>query len=91
MKVSSPSHTAPLGHNYKELHIAPSKDGDLQLETNALHIWPREKFMLIALPNQDKSFTCTLFLPIDGSISFDALSNPNTVTDFFFEYFENSL
>ena len=91
MKVSSPSHTDPLGHNYKELHIAPSIDGDFQLDPNALHIWPREKFMLIALPNQDKSFTCTLFLPIDGSISFDALSNPNTVTDFFCEYFGDVL
>ena len=50
-KVSSPSFADPLGHDYKELHIAPGKDGDFQLEPNALHIWPKEEFMLIALPN----------------------------------------
>jgi len=87
MKVPSPSYTDPLGHDYKELHIAPSKDGDFQLDPNALHIWPREKFMLIALPNTDKSFTCTLFLPVEGSISFNALSSPKSVIDFFSEFF----
>jgi kynurenine 3-monooxygenase len=87
MKVQSPSYTKPLGHNYKELHIAPGKDGNFQLDPNALHIWPRGKFMLIALPNMDKSFTCTLFLPVDGSISFNELSTPKSVIDFFSEYF----
>ncbi len=51
-----------LEHGYKELHIPASKDGGFQLEKNALHIWPRNKFMMIALPNFDGSFTCTLFL-----------------------------
>jgi len=91
MKVQSPSYTKPLGHNYKELHIAPGNDGDFQLDPNALHIWPRGKFMLIALPNMDKSFTCTLFLPVYGSLSFDALSNPKLVIDFFNEHFKDVL
>ncbi|RMF66874.1 MAG: kynurenine 3-monooxygenase, partial [Calditrichaeota bacterium] len=51
----------PLEHGYKELTIPPGKDGAFQLEKNALHIWPRHKYMLIALPNLDASFTCTLF------------------------------
>ena len=91
MKVLSPSYTEPLGHDYKELHIDPGENGDFQLDPNALHIWPREKFMLIALPNMDKSFTCTLFLPVYGSLSFDALSNAKSVIDFFNEHFEDVL
>ena len=87
MKVPSPSYADPLGHDYKELHIAPGKDGDFQLDPNALHKRPREKFMLIALPNTDKTFTCTLFLPVDGNISFNALSSPKSVIDFFSEFF----
>src|SRR5688500_5087626 len=51
-----------LEHGYKELHIPPSADGGFLLEKNALHIWPRHQFMMIALPNFDGSFTCTLFL-----------------------------
>jgi kynurenine 3-monooxygenase len=51
-----------LEHGYKELHIPPADDGGFQLEKNALHIWPRHQFMMIALPNFDGSFTCTLFL-----------------------------
>ncbi len=51
-----------LEHGYKELHIPPGPEGEFQLEKNALHIWPRHQFMMIALPNADGSFTCTLFL-----------------------------
>ena len=51
-----------LEHGYKELHIPRAKDGGFLLEKNALHIWPRHQFMIIALPNIDGSFTCTLFL-----------------------------
>ena len=90
-KVSSPSYTDPLGHDYKELHIAPGMDDDFQLEPNALHIWPREEFMLIALPNMDKSFTCTLFLPVNDKICFGSLSTPELVVDFFSEHFEEVL
>ena len=91
MKVPSPSKSEPLGHDYKELHISPNKDDDFQLDPNALHIWPRGKFMLIALPNTDKSFTCTLFLPIESNISFSALSTPKSVIDFFSKHFEGVL
>ena len=90
-KVSSPSFSEPLGHDYKELHIAPGSDGDFQLEPNALHIWPRGEFMLIALPNTDKSFTCTLFLPVEGKISFSSLKTPESINDFFQVYFEDIL
>ncbi|HEX6126590.1 MAG TPA: NAD(P)/FAD-dependent oxidoreductase [Pyrinomonadaceae bacterium] len=51
-----------LEHGYKELHIPPDENGSFRLEKNALHIWPRHQFMMIALPNADGSFTCTLFL-----------------------------
>ena len=53
----------PLGHGYKELSIAALADGGFRIERNALHIWPRGGYMLIALPNVDGSFTVTLFLP----------------------------
>ena len=90
-KVLSPSYVDPLGHDYKELHIAPSKDGEFQLDSSALHIWPRGEFMLIALPNMDKSFTCTLFLPTEGKRSFKSLRTPELVTEFFHTYFEDVL
>lgn len=51
-----------LEHGYKELTIPPDENGDFRIEPNALHIWPRGGFMMIALPNLDRSFTCTLFL-----------------------------
>ncbi|MBW8048788.1 MAG: FAD-dependent monooxygenase [Cytophagales bacterium] len=52
-----------IEHGYKELTIPPAADGSWAMEKNALHIWPRKHYMLIALPNADGSFTCTLFLP----------------------------
>ena len=60
-----------LGHGYKELSMPPGPDGDFALEPNALHIWPRRSFMMIALPNADRTFTCTLFWPFAGPVSFD--------------------
>ncbi len=62
-----------LDHGYKELTIAPAQDGEFALEPHALHIWPRGGFMLIALPNPDRTFTATLFLPHSGSPSFDSI------------------
>jgi kynurenine 3-monooxygenase len=56
-----------LEHGYKELHLPADNNGGFQLEKNALHIWPRNKFMMIALPNFDGSFTCTLFLAHNSS------------------------
>lgn len=72
-----------LRHGYKELHIPPGADGQHQLDKNALHIWPRKAFMLIALPNIDGSFTCTLFLAYVGQPSFEALRTDEDVTRFF--------
>ncbi len=76
-----------LEHGYKELHIPAGVDGSFQLEKNALHIWPRNKFMMIALPNFDGSFTCTLFLahkPQDeGGAAFSRLIDEASVVEFF--------
>ena len=90
-KVTSPSFKEYLGHSYKELHIAPGENDDYQLEPHALHIWPRGEFMLIALPNMDKSFTCTLFLPKEGEISFTSLTTGEAINTFFQQYFEDAL
>ncbi|MGH8061111.1 MAG: FAD-dependent oxidoreductase [Pseudoxanthomonas sp.] len=59
-----------LDHSYKELEIPPAADGDFKIEPNALHIWPRGHYMCIALPNDEKTFTVTLFLPNQGDPSF---------------------
>ena len=80
-----------LDHDYKELEIPASSDGGYQIEPNALHIWPRGNFMLIALPNQDGSFTVTLFLPKEGAVSFQSLENPKNVRPFFEEYFPDAI
>jgi kynurenine 3-monooxygenase len=67
-----------LDYGYKELTIPPV-DGDYALEPGALHIWPRGKSMMIALPNPDRSFTCTLFWPNGGTSSFASLSSPAAI------------
>lgn len=76
-----------LSHGYKELTIAPSSDGHFRMEPNALHIWPRGDFMMIALPNSDRSFTCTLFWPFDGPHGFSRLTIERDVTAYFAEQF----
>ena len=80
----------PLGHGYKELTIPPSSNG-FRIEPNALHIWPRGNFMLIALPNMDKSFTCTLFMPIKGNTSFETIETAKDITNLFKTYFPDVL
>ncbi len=80
-----------IGHGYKELSIPPAADGGWQMEKNALHIWPRKNFMLIALPNTDGSFTCTLFFPFEGNPSFAGLKTKEDVTAFFSEHFPDAL
>jgi kynurenine 3-monooxygenase len=80
-----------LEHGYKELSIPPNSDGSLQMEKNALHIWPRKNFMLIALPNTDGTFTCTLFLPFEGEVSFAALKKEQDVKDFFNTHFPDAV
>lgn len=77
----------PLNHAYKELSIPPGESGQFILDSNALHIWPRDEFMLIALPNLDKSFTVTLFLPEKGKISFDSIQSENDLLNFFQKMF----
>jgi kynurenine 3-monooxygenase len=79
-----------LEHAYKEVHI-PSLNNKHALDKNSLHIWPREKFMLIALPNMDGSFTCTLFLPLEGKISFSKIQNNVSLIKFFKKYFSDAL
>ncbi|GHN00754.1 kynurenine 3-monooxygenase [Cytophagales bacterium WSM2-2] len=79
-----------IAHGYKELHI-PDANGNFQLEKNSLHIWPRESFMLIALPNPDGSFTCTLFFPFDGQLSFNSLKTSGDVENFLKETFPDAL
>lgn len=76
---------------YKELIIPPGKDGEFILEKNALHIWPRGTFMMIALPNPDGNFTCTLFLPFEGEKSFAALKTEDDVLRFFREEFSDAV
>lgn len=80
-----------LDHDYKELHIPAGPRGEFQMEREALHIWPRGGFMLIALPNLDGSFTVTLFLPKRGPISFERLTSPAEVHEFFRSHFADAL
>lgn len=80
-----------IDHGYKELHIPPGATGTFKLEKNALHIWPRESFMMIALPNPDGSFTCTLFFPFDGNLSFSKLKTDAEVSMFFESTFPDAV
>ncbi len=74
---------------YKELTIPANADGTHKLDKNSFHIWPRGEFMLIAMPNIDGSFTCTLFLPFEGEVSFESITNEEEARAFFKEYFPN--
>ena len=71
-----------LEHGYKELSIPAGPQGSFRMANDALHIWPRSNFMLIALPNDDGSFTATLFLPKQGQVSFASLRDANSVDEF---------
>ena len=81
----------PLLHGYKELEIPPAADGGFRIEPNALHIWPRGDYMCIALPNTEQTFTVTLFLPMKGERSFDALPDLATARAFFERDFADAL
>jgi kynurenine 3-monooxygenase len=74
-----------LDTGYKELNIPANPDGSYKLDKNSLHIWPRGKYMLIALPNLDGSFTCTLFMPFEGENSLASLKDRPAVENFFKE------
>lgn len=80
-----------MPQSYIELHIPASPDGTHRIEKNALHIWPRKDFMLIALPNPDGSFTCTLFLNHEGDPSFSTLRKQPAVQAFFEANFPDAM
>lgn len=76
-----------IPHGYRELLLPPDDSGNFRLDKNALHIWPRGGYMLIALPNLDGSFTCTLFMPYEGEHSFSKLDNDIAIDAFFKDQF----
>ncbi|MEN9348104.1 MAG: hypothetical protein RLZZ77_1615 [Bacteroidota bacterium] len=80
-----------LSHGYKELEIPANPDGTHRLRPDCLHIWPRGEFMMIALPNMDGSFTCTLFIAFEGKYSFEHLKTEDQVRAFFHEHFPDAL
>jgi kynurenine 3-monooxygenase len=82
---------AYMPQSYIELHIPANPDGSFKMDKEALHIWPRKTFMLIALPNPDGSFTCTLFLNFSGDISFSSLTDKAAVTQFFHDNFSDAM
>ncbi|MFZ0886345.1 MAG: NAD(P)/FAD-dependent oxidoreductase [Candidatus Acidiferrales bacterium] len=80
-----------LDYGYKELTIPAGPGGKHLLEPNALHIWPRGAYMLIALPNIDGTFACILFLPFEGSESFAKLDTAEKAEGFFAERFSDAV
>jgi kynurenine 3-monooxygenase len=80
-----------LNYGYKELTIAPGPDGKHAMEINALHIWPRGSFMLIALPNIDGTFGCILFLPFEGPESFETINTEAALLSFFRSRFPDAV
>jgi len=72
---------------YREILLPANDDGSYKLDKNALHIWPRGRFMLIALANEDGSFTCTLFMPYEGEHWFETLTSKEAVDSFFKQTF----
>lgn len=80
-----------LETGYKELNIPANPDGTHKLDKNSFHIWPRGNYMLIALPNLDGSFTCTLFMPFEGVNSFASLPDRQSVESFFEKNFPDSI
>lgn len=77
-----------IPHSYMELCIPPTPDGEFAMPPNYLHIWPRGNFMMIALPNQDKSWTVTLFMPHD---IFHSLDTPDTLLNFFKKHYPDAI
>jgi kynurenine 3-monooxygenase len=80
-----------LSHGYKELSISPDENGQFKLDKNALHIWARGSFMIIALPNLDGSFTVTMFHPYDGPYGFNNLKSEEDVKGFFEKFYPELL
>ncbi|HRE64147.1 MAG TPA: FAD-dependent monooxygenase, partial [Ferruginibacter sp.] len=80
-----------IDYGYKELVIPATANNEFAIEKNDLHIWPRGNYMLIALPNMDKSFTCTLFFPFEGEPSFASLNSNEKVQTFFDTHFADAV
>jgi len=80
-----------LSHGYKELEIPANPDGTHRMRPDCLHIWPRGEYMMIALPNLDGSFTCTLFIAFEGKYSFEHLKTDEQVRAFFNEHFPDAV
>lgn len=80
-----------LEHGYKELVIPAGADHTFTMEKNALHIWPRQSYMMIALPNADGSFTCTLFWPFKGNSSFESIKTEDDLRRFFQDTFADAV
>ena len=80
-----------LPYGYKELQISSGAGGTFLLEKHALHIWPRRRFMMIALPNLDGSFTCTLFWPLQGRGSFASLETDDDIRRYFSAQFPDAV
>ncbi|TVR04089.1 MAG: FAD-dependent monooxygenase [Deltaproteobacteria bacterium] len=80
-----------IEHGYKELTMPPTAGGGFRMVPDALHIWPREDFMMIALPNPDGTFTCTLFLAFEGRHAFERLQTPADVRAFFQQHFPDAV
>jgi kynurenine 3-monooxygenase len=80
-----------LDYGYRELTVPPTADGRFAMEPNALHIWPRGGYMMIALPNRDCSFTCTLFWPYEGPASVQAVRESGQVEPFFQRHFPDAV
>jgi kynurenine 3-monooxygenase len=84
------AHETDLEHGYKELSIPADAAGHYRMDRNALHIWPRGNYMLIALPNADGSFTATLFLAKHGAVSFESLTETAAIEGFLSESFPDA-
>lgn len=80
-----------LEHGYKELTIPPTEAGEFAMDPHALHIWPRGGFMMIALPNRDRSFTCTCFWPFSGPHGFESVRTPDEIKAFFETHFPDAV
>ena len=80
-----------LDHSYKELEIPPGPDGAFQIDPNALHIWPRGRFMCIALPNHEGTFTVTVFLPNKGNPGFNTVVSSEQAHALFAREFPDAL
>ena len=80
-----------LEHGYKEVAMPPNSDGDFAIDPEALHIWPRGHFMLMALPNPARTFTCTLFAPYEGNDAFADIEEPAAAHQYFAQHFPDVL